>query len=143
MHATSVAEPARRLAGSKDMRRAFRAATTGAMAITCAIGPQLPTAHPAPARTGSFAQISESKPKVPLTHDDEHVVKEFILNDIPRVTEDIDLEIRAQIPASIPVQEFPAVVTAKVPKLRGHKFIVHSNRVVIVDPTRRIAEVVD
>ena len=127
------------------MRLAFRAVTTGAMAIACAIGPYVPTSHPASARTGSFAQITESKPRVPLTLDDEHVIKEFILNDqsVPRVTDDLDLSIRAQLPPSVPVQEFPAVVTAKVPKLRGHKFIVHSNRIVIVDPTRRIAEVVD
>jgi hypothetical protein len=94
---------------------------------------------------GPRAQFGETKPTVTLTVDDEHVVKEFILSDrnVPRVTENVDLAIRAQVPPSIALRPFPDVVTAKVPKLKAHQFFVHENRVVVVDPTRKIAEIID
>jgi hypothetical protein len=90
-------------------------------------------------------QLAESKPTIALTHDDEHVIKEFILNDknLPRVTENMELAIRAQIPPSIALLQFPEVVTAKVPQLKAHQYFVHENRVIVVDATRRIAEIVD
>jgi hypothetical protein len=90
-------------------------------------------------------QLAESKPTIALTVDHEHVIKEFILSDknLPRVTENMELTIRAQIPPSIALLQFPEVVTAKVPQLKGHQYFVHENRVIVVDLTRRIAEIVD
>jgi hypothetical protein len=90
-------------------------------------------------------QLGESKPTIALNLDDEHVIKEFILStkNLPRVTENMQLAIRAQIPASIALLQFPEVVTAKVPQLKAHQYFVHENRVIVVDATRRIAEIVD
>ena len=91
------------------------------------------------------AQLGEAKPTIALTVDDEHVIKEFILNDrnLPRVTENMEFAIRAQIPPSIALLQFPEVVTGKVPQLKAHQYFVHENRVIVVDATRRIAEIVD
>jgi hypothetical protein len=90
-------------------------------------------------------QLGEQKPTVVLTVDDEHVIKEFILSDknLPRVTENMELAIGAQIPPSIALLQFPEVVTAKVRQLKAHQYFVHENRVIVVDATRRIAEIVD
>jgi hypothetical protein len=90
-------------------------------------------------------QLGEAKPSIALTIDDEHVIKEFILSDrtLPRVTENIELAIRAQVPPSIALLQFPEVVTGKVPQLKAHQYFVHENRVIVVDATRRIAEIVD
>jgi hypothetical protein len=90
-------------------------------------------------------QLGESKPTIALTLDDEHVIKEFILNDktLPRVTENMELAVRAQIPPSIALLQFPEVVTGKVPQLKAHQYFVHENRVIVVDVTRRVAEIVD
>jgi hypothetical protein len=41
------------------------------------------------------------------------------------------------------LRPFPPEVLVKLPKLKTHQFFVHGNRVVIVDPTRKIAEIVD
>jgi hypothetical protein len=90
-------------------------------------------------------QLGEAKPTIALTIDDEHVIKEFILSDrnLPRVTENMDLAIRTQIPPSIALLQFPEVVTGKVPQLKAHQYFVHENRVIVVDATRRIAEIID
>ena len=94
---------------------------------------------------GMRVQLGEAKPSVALTIDDEHVIKEFILSDksLPRVTESMELTIRAQIPPSVALLQFPEVVTGKVPQLKAHQYFVHENRVIVVDATRRIAEIVD
>jgi hypothetical protein len=94
---------------------------------------------------GVRAQLGETKPTIALNADDEHVIKEIILSDkqLPRIAEDIDLTIRAQVPPSIALQPFPELVAAKVPKLKAHQFFIHANQVIIVDSNRRIAEIVD
>lgn len=99
----------------------------------------------APADAASrYAQLIEI-PTVKLTLDDEHVMKEYILNDpdVPKVTKDLDLSIRSEIPREIPLLPFRSEITAKVPQLKAYQYFVHGKQIVIVNSERRIADVVD
>lgn len=92
-----------------------------------------------------YAQLGEPAPTVKLTLDDEHVLKEFILNDpdVPKVSKDMDLSVRAEVPREIPLLPFRPEITAKVPQLKAHQYFVHGKQIVIVNSARMIADVVD
>ena len=105
-----------------------------------------PPASSGPATAASRqAQLGEAAPTVKLTLDDEHVVKEYILNDpdLPKVTGDLDLSVRAPVSREIPLLPFRPEITAKVPQLKAHQYFVHGSRIVIVNSERMIADVID
>ena len=76
-----------------------------------------------------------SQPKVNLTLEQRHVIKEIIkdLNVAPP-PQSLDTSIGATVPAMITLNPMPQVVSQKVPQVKSHLFFVKDGKVVIVDP---------
>jgi hypothetical protein len=89
------------------------------------------------------AQVSSTapvvKPAVNLTMEQRHVIKEIIIKDM-KITEPQDqaakvpTQVGDTVPSGIPLQPMPVEVSAKVPQLKGHSFLVKNDQVVIIDP---------
>lgn len=85
-------------------------------------------------------------PKVNLTQEQRHVIKELVLKDlkVPPVDAQVPTTIGATVPKSVPLQSFPPDVGDKVPQIRSHEFFVTGDRVVIVSPKdNTVADVID
>jgi hypothetical protein len=76
---------------------------------------------------------------VHLTMEQKHIVKEIIIKDF-KVTppEDhaaqVPTTLGDTVPSGIPLQPMPVEVSAKVPQLKAHSFLVKDDKVVVVDP---------
>ena len=75
---------------------------------------------------------------VNLTMEQKHIIKEIIIKDM-KTTEPKDqaakvpTKIGETVPAGIPLQPIPVEVSAKVPQIKTHSFIVKDDKVIIVD----------
>jgi Protein of unknown function (DUF1236) len=81
------------------------------------------------------APAAPSQPKVNLTLEQRHVIKEIIkdLNVAP-AQQNIDTSVGATVPATINLSPMPQVVAEKVPQVKSHLFFLKDGKVVIVDP---------
>jgi hypothetical protein len=76
---------------------------------------------------------------VNLTMEQRHVVKEIIVKEM-KITEPkeqaakVPTQVGDTIPSGIPLQPMPVEVSAKIPQLKAHSFIIKGEQVVIVDP---------
>lgn len=117
----------------------FILATAAVLTLAPPVGAQVsPTAPTAPA-------ISPSE-SVNLTMEQKHVIKEIILKDlkVQAQTASVPTTVGEKIPSGIPLQPMPVEVSAKVPQLKSHSFIVKDDKVVIVDPKdNKIAALVE
>ncbi len=74
-----------------------------------------------------------------LTMEQRHVIKEIIIKDM-KITEPQDqaakvpTQVGDTVPSGIPLQPMPVEVSAKVPQLKAHSFLVKNDQVVIIDP---------
>jgi len=103
-------------------------------------------ALPVVAQVPSTAPAVTPSETVNLTMEQKHVIKEIILKDlkIQAQTADVPTQVGDKIPAGIPLQPMPVEVSAKVPQLKSHSFIVKNDKVVIVDPKdNKIAALVE
>ena len=99
----------------------------------------LPVEAQVPADTPSTAPVMKPADTVHLTMEQRHIVKEIILKDL-KIAEPADqaakvpTEVGETVPAGIPLQPMPVEVTAKVPQLKAHSFLVKNDKVVVIDP---------
>ena len=74
-----------------------------------------------------------------------HIIKEIILKDLktaPQAT-NAPLSVGATVPSGIPLQPIPVEVSAKIPQLKTHSFLVKDDKIIIVDPKdNKVAEVI-
>jgi hypothetical protein len=92
------------------------------------------------------AQTLPPQGKVDLTMEQRHIIKEIILKDLKVApqTAEVPTRIGDAVPAGIPLQPIPVEVSAKIPQIKAHAFIVKDDTVLIVDPKdNRIAAKVD
>ena len=87
---------------------------------------------PAPA----VAPVVRPTETVNLTMEQKHVIKEIILKDlkVQEQTASVPMEVGKTVPSGIPLQPMPVEVSAKVPQLKSHSFVVKDDKIVIVDP---------
>jgi hypothetical protein len=76
---------------------------------------------------------------VNLTMEQRHVIMEIILKDLkigpPQdQTAKVPTNVGEVVPQGIPLQPMPVEVSAKVPQIKSHSFIVKDDTVVIIDP---------
>ena len=99
----------------------------------------LPVEAQVPATPPSTAPVVKPQDTVNLTMEQRHVIKEIILKDL-KVTEPADQAAKVPtnvgdtVPAGIPLQPMPVEVTAKIPQIKSHSFLVKDDKVVIIDP---------
>lgn len=92
------------------------------------------------------AQVPSPQPPLPqqesvnLTMEQRHIVKELILKDLKiappadQAGKQVPIKVGETIPAGIPIQPMPVEVSAKIPQLKAHSFVVKDEKVIIVDP---------
>jgi hypothetical protein len=117
-------------------RKQAMAATAVAFALLTV--PQVVAAQtPAP---GIPSPLPRGDEAVNLTMEQRHIIKEIIVKDMksPGPGEDqvakVPAQIGATVPSGIPVQPMPVEVSAKVPQLKSHSFLVKDDKVLIIDP---------
>lgn len=92
------------------------------------------------------AQVPAPQPALPqqdtvnLTMEQRHIVKELIIKDLKvappadQANKQVPTKVGETIPSGIPVQPMPVEVSAKIPQLKAHSFLVKDEMVIIVDP---------
>lgn len=88
----------------------------------------------------AFAQTATIK----LTAEDTHTIKEIVLKEsnFPR-TAPADYKVGDAAPEGVNLQSFPQIVAQKVSAAKSHKFFLSGDKVVVVDPNNKIAEVIE
>jgi hypothetical protein len=120
--------------------RLFVVAAAAALTLSMPVIAQVPS--PSPSTPGGAPLYSPSQPSVEsvnLTMEQRHVIKELIVKDMkiaPPADQaaKVPTDVGAVVPAGVPLQPMPVEVSAKVPQLKAHSFIVRDGKVVIVDP---------
>jgi hypothetical protein len=99
----------------------------------------LPVEAQVPAGAPSTAPVAKPADTVNLTMEQRHIIKEIILKDL-KVAEPADQAAKVPtavgetVPAGIPLQPMPVEVSAKVPQLKAHSFLVKNDKVIVIDP---------
>jgi hypothetical protein len=99
----------------------------------------LPVEAQVPAGAPSTAPAAKPADTVNLTMEQRHIIKEIILKDL-KVAEPADQAAKVPtavgetVPAGIPLQPMPVEVSAKVPQLKAHSFLVKNDKVIVIDP---------
>ena len=99
----------------------------------------LPVEAQVPADAPSTAPGAKAADTVNLTMEQRHIIKEIILKEM-KITEPADqaakvpTQVGEVVPSGIPLQPMPVEVSAKVPQLKAHSFLVKSDKVVVIDP---------
>src|SRR5438105_14409453 len=86
-----------------------------------------------------------SQPKINLTLEQRHVVKEIVkdLKIAPGPAKQ-DISIGAEVPSTIKLEPMPAQVSAKVPQIRSHLFFIEDSKIVLVEAKdRKIVDVIE
>jgi len=114
-----------------------RASTAIFVGITAAV---LTLVLPVEAQVPSTAPVVKPADTVNLTMEQKHIIKEIILKDL-KVAEPADqqaakvpTQVGETVPSGIPLQPMPVEVSAKVPQLKSHSFLVKNDKVIVVDP---------
>ena len=117
------------------MSRRFPYAVTGLVVAAAVLTLGLPVDAQVPSTAPAITQ-SET---VNLTMEQRHVIKEIILKDL-KVTEPADqaakvpTKVGDKVPAGLVLQPMPVEVSAKIPQIKAHSFLVKDDKVVIIDP---------
>jgi Protein of unknown function (DUF1236) len=112
------------------------AATILAIALW-ALGPAAQAQGPAP-------EPSTQMPKLNLTLEQRHVIKELIKEMKIEPAETSARSIGDSVPQDAALRPVPGDVSRKVPQIRTHRFLYTSERILIVDPKdNRVAEIVE
>jgi hypothetical protein len=82
------------------------------------------------------AQTMPPQDKVDLNMEQRHIIKEIILKDLKVApqTAAVPNKVGEAVPSGIPLQPIPVEVSAKIPQIKSHSFIVKDDTVLIVDP---------
>ena len=108
----------------------FIGVTAAVLTLALPVGAQVPSNQPA----------LPAKDTVDLTMEQRHIVKELIIKDLKVAppadhgAKQVPTKVGETIPAGIPIQPMPVEVSAKIPQLKAHSFVVKDEKVIIVDP---------
>ena len=98
----------------------------------------MPVVAQIPSTSGS-APSSQTAETVNLTMEQRHVIKEIIVKDMkiappPDQAAKVPSAVGEVVPSGIPLQPMPVEVSAKVPQVKSHSFLVKDDKVLIIDP---------
>ena len=112
---------------SATVALALMAATSVTLLSLAAVHAQTPAAPAAPA--------VPVQPKVNLTLEQRHVIKELIKDlNVASAPKDTNIAVGATVPATVTLNPMPQLVAEKIPQIKSHMFFVDDGKVVIVDP---------
>ena len=127
-------------ANHRIQTRLFFVAAAAVLTLSMPVIAQVPSTSP------SSQQTAES---VNLTMEQRHVIKEIIVKDMKIAppadqASKVPTHVGEVVPSGIPLQPMPVEVTAKVPQLKAHSFLVRDEKVVIIDPKdNRVAALIE
>jgi hypothetical protein len=109
---------------------------TSMMLFVAATAAILTLALPVEAQMPRQNQVEKTPDTVNLTMEQRHIIKEIILKDLKTAPQAVNapMTVGATVPAGIPLQPIPVEVSAKIPQLKTHSFLVKDDKVIIVDP---------
>ena len=82
------------------------------------------------------------RPAAEFLHDDADPLT--ATQSTPTAAANAPTKIGATVPSGIPLQPIPVEVSAKIPQLKTHSFLVKDDKVIIVDPKdNRISTVIE
>jgi hypothetical protein len=110
------------------MKQALTIVALGTVLLAGSAIAQSPPAPPA------SAPVASRSIKIPA--EQSYIIKAHILQDAKPATtgSGAKLEINGKAPNGTALQDFPPIVLEKVASVKGYKFFVADNQVVIVDP---------
>ena len=87
---------------------------------------------------GPSSPAVKSQETVNLTMEQKHIIKEIIIKDMKTEQPQdqaakVPTKIGETVPPGIPLQPIPVEVSAKIPQIKSHSFIVKDDKVVIID----------
>ena len=99
----------------------------------------LTLALPVEAQVPATAPVVKPAETVNLTMEQRHIIKEIIVKDMKIAAPQdqaakVPTEVGETVPRGIPLQPMPVEVSAKVPQIKSHSFLVKDDKVLIVDP---------
>ena len=110
-------------------------------ALAVAIIPLIGVSMGARAQSPSFptpSQIEKGNDAVDLTMEQRHIVKEIIIKEMKIEPQPhagtVPARVGGTVPSGTPLQPMPVEVTAKIPQLKTHSFLVQNEKVIVVDP---------
>ena len=127
----------------------FVIAATTVLTLSMPVIAQVPGTSTPPSFAPSQSQSQQTAESVNLTMEQRHVIKELIVKDMKiappaEQAAKVPTNVGEVVPAGIPLQPMPVEVSAKVPQLKAHSFIVRDGKVVIIDPKdNRVAALVE
>jgi hypothetical protein len=94
---------------------------------------------------GAQAPIVPTQPKINLTLEQRHVIKEIVKDlKVEQAPANTDISVGAELPQTVKTQPMPAEITAKVPQIKSHELLVKDSKVVLVDPKdHKVVEVIE
>jgi hypothetical protein len=118
--------------------RLFVIAAAAVLTLSMPVIAQVPSTSPSTPGSGP-SPSQQSAESVNLTMEQRHVIKELIVKDMKiappaEQAAKVPTKVGDVVPAGIPLQPMPVEVSAKVPQLKAHSFIVRDGKVVIIDP---------
>jgi Protein of unknown function (DUF1236) len=82
-------------------------------------------------------------PKLNLTLEQRHVIKELIKDKKPESNSDVHAAMGDTIAQSIELYPMPSEVAEKVPQVKTHRFFIADGEIVIVDPKdNKVADII-
>ena len=118
------------------MSQRNRITTALFVGITAAV---LTLVLPVEAQVPSTAPAVKPHDTINLTMEQRHIIKEIIIKDMkiaqpPDQAAKLPTEVGDTVPSGIPLQPMPVEVSAKIPQIKAHSFLVKDDKVIIVDP---------
>ena len=94
---------------------------------------------PVEAQVPSTAPVVKPADTVNLTMEQRHIIKEIIIKDMKTAEPQdqatkVPTQVGETVPSGIPLQPIPVEVSAKIPQLKTHSFLVKNDKIVIIDP---------
>ena len=127
----------------------FVTVTAAVLTLAMPVVAQVPATDAPSTQVPSTPPAAKPADSVNLTMEQRHVIKEIIVKEM-KITETKDqaAKVSAQvgdtIPAGVALQPMPVEVSAKIPQLKAHSFLIKDEKVIIVDPKdNKIAAMVD
>jgi hypothetical protein len=97
----------------------------------------LPVEAQVPSSAPSVAPEVKPQETVNLTMEQKHIIKEIIVKDMKTKPQDqvekVPTKVGETVPAGIPLQPIPVEVSAKIPQIKTHSFVVRDDKVIIID----------
>jgi hypothetical protein len=115
----------------------FVGVTAAVLTLTLPVEAQIPAQ--APAQAPATSPVVKPTDTVNLTMEQRHIIREIIIKDM-KIAEPQDqaakvpTQVGETVPAGIPLQPMPVEVSAKIPQIKAHSFLVKNDKVIIIDP---------